>query len=173
MFFSDKGPTLETLDFTIRTGGAPTFKTTPLLFYCLTPDDFTRQGKASMWKRVNWAYLSMCLRQPFPFVPRLAQLNHPFIILRSVLSARQRQIIIQLLFVKLNRWKKSTVVDKGQTVRVSHIYCFHVIVNINQSINQPINQPINQSIKSYFYFTLFFYSYISNNITEYKSTFED
>ena len=35
-------------------------KPVPLLFYCvyiITPDDFTRQWKASGWERVNWAYL--------------------------------------------------------------------------------------------------------------------
>ena len=28
-------------------------KPAPLLFYCLTPDDFTCQGRASGWERVN------------------------------------------------------------------------------------------------------------------------
>ena len=28
-------------------------KPSPLLFYCLTPDDFTRQWRASGWERVN------------------------------------------------------------------------------------------------------------------------
>ena len=33
-------------------------KTIPfVILLCLTPDDFTRQWRASGWERVNWAYL--------------------------------------------------------------------------------------------------------------------
>ena len=33
-------------------------KTVPfVIFFCLTPDDFTRQWRASGWERVKWAYL--------------------------------------------------------------------------------------------------------------------
>ena len=54
-------------------------KPAPLLFYCLTPDNFTRQGRASGWERFNW---SLSDPSPFlnPFPPRLAKIRW-FIIL--------------------------------------------------------------------------------------------
>ena len=30
-----------------------------VILLCLTPDDFNRQGRASGWERVNWAYLAV------------------------------------------------------------------------------------------------------------------
>ena len=44
-----------------------------IILLCLMPDDYTRQGRASGWERVNWAFLN-------PFLPRPAKTG-PFIIL--------------------------------------------------------------------------------------------
>ena len=42
-------------------------KTVPVvILLCLTPDDFTYQGRASGWERVNRAYLPISLPWPFP-----------------------------------------------------------------------------------------------------------
>ena len=56
----------------------------------LTSDSFPRQGRASGWEKVNWAYLSIDLSSltgpiclslfPNPFTPRAAKTS-PFIIL--------------------------------------------------------------------------------------------
>ena len=32
-----------------------------VILLCLTPDELTRQGRASGWERVNWAYLPISL----------------------------------------------------------------------------------------------------------------
>ena len=58
----------------------------PLLSYsveCLTPDDFTRQWRASGWERVNWAYLPILflnLSSPSPAK------TVPFVILLCLMS---------------------------------------------------------------------------------------
>ena len=35
-----------------------------IILLCLTPDDFTRQGRTSGWERVTWAYLHIPLQPP-------------------------------------------------------------------------------------------------------------
>ena len=55
-------------------------KPSPLLFYCLMPDNFTRQWRASGWERVNWAYLPVNFLNLFS--PRPAK-TFPFVILLS------------------------------------------------------------------------------------------
>ena len=56
-----------------------TAKTAPfVILLCLTPDNFTRQGRASGWERVNWTYLPISsLTFSLPDRPKLA----PFVIL--------------------------------------------------------------------------------------------
>ena len=37
-------------------------KTSPfIILFCLMPNNFTHQGKACWWERVNWAYLPISL----------------------------------------------------------------------------------------------------------------
>ena len=57
-------------------------KTVPVvILLCLTPDDFTYQGRASGCERVNWTYLPVCPSLFLnPFSPRPAKTVH-FVIL--------------------------------------------------------------------------------------------
>ena len=55
---------------------------------CLTPDNFTRQGRASMWERVNWAYLPISLPlNPFPFIPAKTT---PFVISLMIVALGEK-----------------------------------------------------------------------------------
>ena len=49
-----------------------------VILLCLTPDNITRQGRASGWERVNWTYSTCPSLFLNPFSPRLAQ-TVPFV----------------------------------------------------------------------------------------------
>ena len=57
-------------------------KPASLLFYCLTPDDFTHQGRAFGWERVKYTFISIIINSAIA-----SKLVHNFFIAQDIIRA--------------------------------------------------------------------------------------